>query len=316
MQMYGALRTFFGTQGYLEVETPTLVPTPGLEPHIDPFETPFVPQTGVGKMRPLWLHTSPEYAMKRLLADGSGPLFQLCKTYRNGEVSGTHNPEFTMLEFYRPHADYHAIMADLETALAAVERVVAPGLGLFTSLPFERLTVREAVLRHTGIDLLMHSDSASLRRAAQDIGVHVGQSTTFDDVFFHLFLELVERKLGVGRPTFLIEYPASMASLSRLKPGDASVAERVELYAQGVELANGFSELIDPVEQRLRLQEEQELRRTLGRPVFALDEAFLAALPRMPPSGGIAVGLDRVLILLLEATEIAQVLLFPARDFV
>ncbi len=317
MQMYAALRAHFGSLDYLEVETPTLIRTPGLEPHIDPFEAPFIPQTGVGEKRSLWLHTSPEYAMKRLLADaGSPPLFQLCKTYRNGEISGTHNPEFTMLEFYRPHADYRAIMADLETALAAVEQQVAPGVGLFSKLPFERLTVRDAVLRHTNIDLFAHSDGESLRRAAQDIGVHVGSSTSFDDVFFHLFLERVERKLGFGRPTFLIEYPASMASLSRLKPSDPRVAERVELYANGVELANGFTELTDATEQRRRLVEEQELRRSLGRPVFELDERFLAALPSMPPSGGIAVGLDRVLMLLLGASEIADVLLFPARDFV
>ncbi|HEY0881870.1 MAG TPA: amino acid--tRNA ligase-related protein, partial [Archangium sp.] len=245
----------------------------------------------------------------------SPPLFQICKTYRNGEISGTHNPEFTMLEFYRPHADYHAIMNDLEQALAAVERVVAPGRGLFTQLPFERLTVRDAVLRHTGIDLWSHPDGESLKRAAKSIGVHVGESTSFDDVFFHVFLERVERELGKGRPTFLIEYPASMASLSRLKADDPRVAERVELYADGVELANGFSELIDAVEQRTRLVEEQELRRSLGRPVFDLDEKFLAALPKMPASGGIAVGLDRVLMLLLGVEEIADVLLFPAREF-
>ncbi len=315
MQMYAALRAHFGAAGYLEVETPTLVPTPGLEPHIDPFEAPFIPQTGVGARRSLWLHTSPEYAMKRLLADGSPPLFQICKTYRNGEVSGTHNPEFTMLEFYRPHADYHAIMDDLESALAALP-LPQGGKGLFSTQPYERLTVRDAVLRHTGIDLFEHPDGTSLKRAAKEIGVHTGASTDFDDVFFHIFLERVERKLGHGRPTFLIEYPASMASLSRLKPGDPRVAERVELYANGLELANGFSELIDPIEQRRRLTEEQALRRSLGRPVFDLDEKFLDALPKMPPSGGIAVGLDRVLMLLLGATEIADVLLFPARDFV
>ena len=327
MQLYGAMRAHFGARGYLEVETPTLVPVPGLEPHIDPFEARFIPQTGVGVKRSLWLHTSPEYAMKRLLADGSPPIFQICKTYRNGEVSGTHNPEFTMLEFYRPHADYYAIMSDLESALAAVERVVAPERKLFSALPYERLTVRDAVLRHTGIDLFAYPDGASLKRAAKEIGVHVGESTDFDDVFFHMFLERVEPKLGFGRPTFLIEYPASMASLSRLKPVsppnvvapggfEPRVAERVELYADGVELANGFSELIDAVEQRKRLMEEQALRRTLGRPVFDLDERFLEALPKMPPSGGIAVGLDRVLMLLLGAKEIAEVLFFPARDFV
>jgi lysyl-tRNA synthetase class 2 len=314
--MYAGLRGFFAGQGYLEVETPCLVPTPGLEPHIDPFEVPFVPQTDVGRRRPLYLHTSPEYAMKRLLADGSPPLFQLCKTFRNGEVSGTHNPEFTMLEFYRPHADYHAIMADLEAALAAVEAAVAPGRGVFSQVPYERLTVRDAVLRHTGIDLFAHADGESLKRAAEGAGIHVGSSSSFDDVFFHVFLERVETKLGHGRPTFLTEYPASMASLSRVKPGDPRVAERVELYADGVELANGFSELTDPVEQRARLVDEQAQRRAAGRPAFPLDEAFLDAVGRMPPSAGIAVGLDRVLMLLLGATQIADVLLFPARDFV
>lgn len=314
--MYGALRDFFAGQGYLEVETPCLVPSPGMEPHIDPFEAPFIPQTGVGERRSLYLHTSPEYAMKRLLADGSPPLFQLCKTFRNGEVSGAHNPEFTMLEFYRPNADYHAIMADLEGALAAVEAAVMPGAGLFSARPFERLTVRDALLRHTGLDIFSHPDTASLEAAARALGVHVSPAPAFDDVFFHLFLERVEQHLGHGRPTFLMEYPASMASLSRLKPGDARVAERVELYARGVELANGYSELTDAAEQRARLVDEQRQRREAGRPVFPLDEAFLGAVGRMPPSSGIAVGLDRVLMLLLGAREIADVLLFPARDFV
>lgn len=316
-RMNEALRRFFEGEGYLEVETPCLIPAPGMEPHIDPFETPFVPQTGVGERRPLWLHTSPEYAMKRLLADAScPPLFQLCKTFRNGEVSTTHNPEFTMLEFYRPHADYHAIMADLERALAAVETVVAPGRSLFTRLPFERLTVRDAVLRHTGLDLFQHATGEALATAARALGVHVGSSTSFDDVFFHLFLERVEPKLGFDRPCFLIEYPASMASLARLKPGDSRVAERVELYAQGVELANGFSELVDGVEQRARLVEEQAWRKANGRPVLPLDERFLEAVGRMPPSGGIAVGMDRVLMLLLGASALTDVLLFPAHDFV
>ncbi|MFO0600811.1 MAG: EF-P lysine aminoacylase EpmA [Myxococcaceae bacterium] len=315
--MYGALRQWFGAAGYLEVETPTLVPTPGLEPHIDPFETTYVPQTGVGTKRPLWLHTSPEYAMKRLLADpGCPPLFQICKTYRNGEISGTHNPEFTMLEFYRPNADYSAIMSDLEQALAAVEQAVAPKRGLFSQLPFERLTVADAVKRHTGVELYAHPDAAAFRRAVEATGVVVSPgSTSFDDVFFHLFLERVERQLGKGRPTFLCEYPASMAALSKVKASDPRVAERVELYADGVELANGFTELTDADEQRRRLVEEQELRRSLGRPVFPLDEKFLAALPKLPPSGGIAVGLDRVLMLLLGAGSIEEVVLFPAREF-
>ncbi|MCC6332972.1 MAG: EF-P lysine aminoacylase GenX [Myxococcales bacterium] len=313
--MYGALRGYFELQGYLEVETPCLVPAPGLELHIDPFEVPFIPQTDVGTRRALYLHTSPEYSMKRLLADGSPPLFQVCKTFRNGEVSSAHNPEFSLLEFYRPRADYHDIMRDLEQALAAVEAAVAPERRLFATTPYERLTVRDALVRYAGIDLRQHPDGPSLKRAAEAQGVHVGASSAFDDVFFHLFLAKVEPHLGHARPTFLTEYPASMASLARLKPSDPSVAERVELYVHGVELANGFSELTDAVEQRQRLVEEQDLRRAAGRPVFALDEKFLEAVGRLPPSAGIAVGLDRVLMLLLGAKDISDVLLFPARDF-
>lgn len=316
-QLYAVLRRVFGDAGYLEVETPCLVGTPGLEPHIDPFEVPFIPQTDIGSRRPLFLQTSPEYAMKRLLADpGCPPIFQLCKTFRNGEVSAHHNPEFTMLEFYRPNADYTAIMDDLERALSAVEAAIAPERGLFQRRPWERLSVRDAVLRHAELDLSVHVDGPSLKRAADARGIYTGSSTTFDDVFFHVFLERVERKLGAERPTFLVEYPRSMASLARLKPQDPSVAERVELYAHGVELANGFSELTDEAEQRTRLVEEQALRRSLGRPVFPLDERFLEAVGRMPPSGGIAVGLDRVLMLLLDTAQIADVLLFPAKDFV
>ncbi len=310
-QLSTAVRAWFVAAGYLEVETPYLVATPGMEPHIDPFETPFVPQTDVGRRRSLYLHTSPEYAMKRLLADGSPPLFQICKTFRNGEISATHNPEFTMLEFYRPHADYTAIMRDLEQVLASV-----PLPGPFGKTPYERLTVREALIRHADLDLNEHRDGPSLKRAADARGIYTGSSTDFDDLFFHVFLEKVERNLGHERPAFLIEYPASMASLSRLKPSDPSVAERVELYAHGLELANGFTELTDVAEQRRRLVDEQALRARAGRPAFDLDEAFLAALPRMPPCTGIAVGLDRVLMLMVQASQIADVLLFPAKDFV
>jgi lysyl-tRNA synthetase class 2 len=313
--LFAALRATFGARGFLEVETPCLVALPGLEPHIDPFEVPFVPQTGVGERRSLYLHTSPEYAMKRLLADGGPPLFQLCKAFRNGEVSRTHNPEFTLLEFYRPHADYQAIMADLEVALAEAERAVTGGPARFGRVPWERLTVQEAVARHAGIDLRACPNGPELRRAAEARGIHVGESRSFDDVFFHVFLERVEPHLGRERPTFLLEYPASMASLARLKPDGASVAERVELYVDGLELANGFSELTDAAEQRRRLIAEQALRAGQGRPVYGLDERFLEAVARLPPAAGIAVGLDRVLMLLLGAAQIDDVLLFPAREF-
>jgi elongation factor P--(R)-beta-lysine ligase len=311
-----ALRDWFLKAGYLEVETPALVPAAGMEPHINPFAVPFVPETGVGAARTLYLHTSPEYAMKRLLADGAPAIYQLCKVFRNGEVSAAHNPEFTLLEFYRPNADYTAIMADLESMLAAAERAVRGSAGPFSRLPYERLTVREAVRRETGIDLVQHPTGPGLRAAAEQAGIRIGAGERFDDVFFHLFLQAVEPKLGRGRPTFLTEYPASMAALARLKPGDASVAERVELYVEGAELANGFSELTDAVEQRRRLVDEAALRRAEGRGVPPLDERFLEAVGRMPPSAGIAVGVDRVLMLMLGAVDISEVLPFAAKDFV
>jgi elongation factor P--(R)-beta-lysine ligase len=312
--MYAALRDFFAAEGYQEVETPILVPAPGMEPHISAFAVPFVPETEIGRARELYLHTSPEYAMKRLLADGAGAIFQICKVFRNGEVSRTHNPEFTLLEFYRPHADYERIMSDLERALADVERTAGRS-EIFGRLPFERVTVRDALLRSTGIDLRNCSDAVSLARAAEEAGVRTVPGEAFEDVFFRVFLERVEPTLGRERPTFVFDYPAPMASLARLKPEDPPVAERFELYAQGLELANGFSELNDALEQRRRLQEEQALRRVTGRPAYPIDERFLEAVGRMPPSGGVAVGLDRVLMLLLGAERIDEVLLFPAHEF-
>ncbi|MBX5483028.1 MAG: EF-P lysine aminoacylase GenX [Myxococcaceae bacterium] len=312
--LYRGLREFFFAEGYEEVETPILVPTPGMEPHITAFPVRYEPETGVGTARDLFLHTSPEYAMKRLLADGAGPIFQICKVFRNGEVSSTHNPEFTMLEFYRPNADYRRIMADLEGALAAAEAKVGRS-SVFQKRPFERLTVRDALLRETGIDLKVARDAESLAPQVQALGIAVDPKDTFDDLFFRVFLDRVERKLGVERPTFLLDYPISMASLSRASPTDPTVAERFELYVGGLELCNGFSELTDPVEQRRRLVEEQDFRRTHGRRVYPLDERFIEAVGRMPPCSGVAVGLDRVLMLMLGTRRIDDVLLFPARDF-
>ena len=313
-KLYASLRASLAAAGYLEVETPCLVPAPGMEPHITAFEVPFLPEMDVGRPRPLYLHTSPEYAMKRLLADGSGPIFQVCKVFRNGEVSRTHNPEFSMLELYRPEADQEAVMADLERMLAAADRALDGG-GFFTRAPYLRLPVREAFLAAAGIDLERCPDAGALGEAARRSGVAARDTDGYDDIFFRVFLERVEPSLGRDRPTYLTEYPASMAALARLKPGHPEVAERFELYAHGLELANGFSELVDGGEQRRRLLAEQEQRRRTGRTVYPLDEAFLEAVGRMPPSGGVAVGLDRLLILFTRAESIEDVLLFPAHAF-
>lgn len=318
-------RRVLGGLGYLEVETPCLVPAPGMEPHLTPFLAPFVPEGG-GAPRPLWLITSPEYAMKRLLAEGFERVFQLSRVFRNGEVSATHNPEFTMLELYRAGTDYRGIMEDLEGLVEAAARHLVPGgaprvvrggRALELAAPFERLTVQEAFLRHAGVDLAAcRGDAGALRAAARAAGHDAGpDGEPFDDAFFRLMLAAVEPRLGAARPTFLTDWPASMAALSRVKAGDPRWAERFELYAGGLELANGFSELTDAAEQRARLLEEQAQRVRLGRPALPLDEDFLAALPRMPAAGGVAVGFDRLLMLLTGASSIEEVLLFPASGF-
>lgn len=316
------VRRTLAAMGYEEVETPCLVPGPGMEPHIQSFETRFVPEGG-GPPRALYLHTSPEYAMKRLLASGMPRIFQLARVFRNGELSATHNPEFTMLELYRAGTDYLGLMEDLERLVEACARALSPdgqaratraGGVIDLTAPFERLTVAEAFRRHAGVDLAgCANDAAPLADAARRAGIDPGApGEAFDDVFFRIMLEAVEPRMGRTRPVYLLDWPAPMAALSRVKREDPRLAERFELYAGGLELANGFSELTDAVEQRRRLVEEQELRRRLGHPVHPLDEAFLDAVGRMPESAGVAVGLDRLLMLLAGAETIADVLLFPA----
>ncbi len=320
-----AVRGFLSGLGYEEVETPCLVPAPGMEPHIAAFEVEFAPEGG-GAPRPLWLHTSPEYAMKRLLAEGWQRIFQLARVFRKGEVSEAHNPEFTMLELYRAGAGYEEIMRDLERLVEACARSLSAdgaalarrgGGELDLAAPFERITVSEAFQRHAGLDLAAcGGDAEALRRAALAAGHDAGPGGEgFDDVFFRVMLAAVEPRLGLERPTFLVDWPAPMAALSKLKRGDPRWAERFELYAGGLELANGFTELNDAAEQRRRLVEEQEVRRRLGRPAHPLDERFLEAVGRMPDAGGVAVGFDRLLMLLTGAGSIEEVLLFPAREF-
>ncbi len=325
-RLSAAVRETLGALGYEEVETPCLVPAPGMEPHIQAFEAAFVPEGG-GAPRPLFLHTSPEYAMKRLLAAGLPRTFQLARVFRNGEVSRTHNPEFTMLELYRADTDYAGVMDDLERVVEAGARALSKdgsargtrgGRALDLAAPFERLTVAEAFRRHAGVDLpACGGDAAGLAEAARRAGHHPGPpGEAFDDVFFRVMLDAVEPRIGLARPTYLVDWPAPMAALSRVKRDDPSVAERFELYAAGLELANGFTELTDAAEQRRRFVEEQELRRRLGRRVYPLDERFLEAVGRMPDAGGVAVGFDRLLMLLTGAEAIEDVLLFPAAEFV
>lgn len=300
-----AVRAFLDARDYIEIEAPLLVVSPGLEPHLDSFEVP----TG-GPRR--YLHTSPEYALKRLLGDGFERLYSLGPCFRDEPSADTHSPEFTMLEWYRVGLDLAGLMDETEQLIAEACRAVHGGTragALDLTPPFERLSVRAAFRRHAnGLDPWVHETAGGLTNAARACGLRVsGDAEQWDDVFFQIFLNHVEPALEAGPPVFLHGYPASQAALSRLDPADPTTALRFELYAGGFELANAFDELIDPAEQRRRFQADQAARRLAGSQVPPIDEALIEALGRMRPTSGIALGFDRLCMLLTGATRIDDV---------
>jgi elongation factor P--(R)-beta-lysine ligase len=312
-QAQSAIRGHFAGQGFLEVETPLRVPSPGLELHLDAEPS--------GEA---WLVTSPEYQMKRLLAAGCERIFQLCHCFRRGERTAQHNPEFTMLEWYRAYAGYEEIAADVEQLGAAVARAVCGttalgygGVPVDLAPPWERLTVAEALRRHAGLEAPGDLPAPELRRRALALGFGpIAEDAPWDDVFFQVFVHAVEPKLGrSGRPTILLEWPAPLAALARTKPGDPAVALRFEAYACGLELANAFDELVDAAVQRGRFLEDIRARRERGRPEYPLDERLMAALVEgLPPSAGVALGVDRLVMLVTGASDIREVLAFTVDE--
>lgn len=303
-----ALRAFFDERDFVEIEAPVVVRSPGMEPHLDAFELR-------ADQPRRYLHTSPEYALKRLLGEGFDRIYSLGPCFRDEPPSRTHSPEFTMLEWYATGLDLHGLMQQTEALVRAAHAAtlaMAPAKVTLPADAFERLTVRDAFRRYAGIDPWQCPSVDDLRAAAQAAGHRVAEGGTWDDVFFGVHLDAVEPKLGVTRlgvtrPTFLWGWPASQAALSRLDPSDATMALRFELYAGGFELANAFDELIDADEQRRRFEGEQATRRSLGRAVPPIDEVLLAALGRMKPTAGIALGVDRLVMWLLGADDIADV---------
>ncbi len=290
-------RSFFRSRGYLEVETPIAIPSPGLDLHLDAFEAvPTGLHTATAAKR--FLSTSPEYQMKRLLADGHGRIFQITRAFRAGESGERHNPEFTILEFYRPNAGVEAVMRDTEQLVARVTGgfVEIDGRTIDVRPPLPRLTLLEAFERYANTP-----PEETLRLADND-----------EDVFFEKLAFEVEPALAtLDRGVFITEYPASQASLARKKPEDPRVAERFELYVAGVELCNGFGELTDHAEQRARFERDQAARAARGKPVYPIDERFLEALARgMPASGGNAIGFDRLVALACGTRSIGDVIAF------
>jgi elongation factor P--(R)-beta-lysine ligase len=320
-----ALRDWFAREGFAEVETPALQPAPPPEPQIAPFVTQLRgPGDGEGVTR--FLHSSPELAMKKLLVAGETRIWQLARVFRNAERAATHHPEFTMLEWYRAGAGYQTLMDDCAAILhcaaraAGAARLTWQGCDADPSAPCERLSVAEAFARHAGIDVLATAPDpadpslALLAAAARPLGLAPRAGDRWDDLYFRVFLERIEPKLGLGRPTLLYDYPVSMAALARVKPSDPRVAERVELYVCGLELANGFGELSDAGEQRRRLERDAAIRRARGE-AAPIDRDFIAALEHgMPEAAGMALGFDRLVMLATGAARIEDVLWAPVED--
>ncbi len=295
-QLAAATRAFFSARGYLEVETPYIVPAPGEEVHLQAF------RVAGGR----WLHTSPEFAMKKLLAGGSGPIFQLARAWRDEPASDIHAPEFTMLEWYRPGATLASLIEEVMAYLRAVLPPVVRWRGMTNDLSdFEQLTVAEAFAGYSGADVRATAGDAAALAAAAGAALRPGED--WEDLFFRLLLERVEPHLGRDRPSFLTHWPAAQAALARRDPADPRFAERFELYCCGLELANAFVELTDAAEQRARFTTDRARRHALHGPDWPLDEEFLAAVGALPPCAGIALGFDRLAMLATGAPRITDV---------
>jgi lysyl-tRNA synthetase class 2 len=313
-----AVRAWFEAEGFVEVETAALQVSPGNEAHLHAFSTLAIGAGGAS--RELHLRTSPEFACKTLLAAGERRIFELAKVWRNRERGVLHHPEFTMLEWYRAEAPYEALMADCAALLALAAGTTGRkafewrGRGMDPFAEPERLTVAQAFAERAGIDLLASvapdgiTDRDALAAGARAAGIRVAEDDAWADIFSKVIVERVEPTLGIGRATILCEYPIAEAALARPAPHDPRTAERFELYACGVELANAFGELTDPGEQRRRFEAEMaEMRRVYGTS-YPIDEAFLEALAHMPQASGAALGFDRLALLATGASRIEEVM--------
>jgi len=283
------IRQFFIIKGYLEVETSHRIPTPAPESHIDAISS--------GQW---FLHTSPELCMKRMMAAGYEKIFQICRCWRERERGSLHLPEFTLLEWYRADDDYNSLMEECEELIRSVARAIGLGQKIIfrgreidLSKPWERISVKEAFGRYSQTSVTGALDQ---------------------NIFDEIMVQEIEPRLGVEKPAFIYDYPAERGALARLKQDDPSVAERFELYIGGLELANGFSELVDSEEQRRRFQLENRNRQFIGKRIYSMPDKFLDELDSMPPSAGIALGVDRLVMVFLNAETIDEVVAFTPEE--
>jgi lysyl-tRNA synthetase class 2 len=310
-----ALRGWFGTQGFVEVECGAVQVSPGNETHLHGFQTDWQPEGGVAEVR--YLHTSPEFAAKKLLAAGETRIVDFARVWRNREAGPLHAPEFTMVEWYRVRADYAAVMADSVAlcrvaAAAGTGRLEWRGTVCDPSAEAEELTLVEAFSRFAGIDLeAVLEDRDGLAAAVAPAGITVAADDTWSDLFSKVVVTRIEPQLGRGRLTLLKDYPVSEAALARPCPADPRFAERFEMYACGVELANGFGELTDAAEQRRRFEADMDEKARLYGERYPIDEDFLAALAIMPPASGVALGFERLALLALGGRHINEVIWTP-----
>ncbi|MFD1804646.1 elongation factor P--(R)-beta-lysine ligase [Mixta tenebrionis] len=296
------IRRFFADRGVLEVETPAMSQATVTDIHLVTFQTHFV-GPGAAQGLDLWLMTSPEYHMKRLLAAGSGPIYQMGRSFRNEEAGRHHNPEFTMLEWYRPHYDMYRLMNEVDDLLQQV----------LECQPAESLSYQQAFIRHLDIDPLS-ADKAQLREAAEKLGEGelANAEEDRDTLLQLLFMLGVEPKIGQEKPAFIYHFPATQAALAEISTEDHRVAERFEVYFKGIELANGFRELTDAREQRQRFEQDNRRRAARGLPQQPIDNNLLAALEHgMPACSGVALGVDRLIMLALKAESLSEVIAFP-----
>lgn len=320
-RIQGELRAYFAARDFIEVDTATLQVSPGNEAHLHAFATealaPDLTRTS------LYLHTSPEFACKKLLAAGERRITCFAHVYRNRERGPLHHPEFTMLEWYRTDAPYEALMPDCSAILALAAEMAGARMLTYRGreadpwLEPERLSVPEAFERYAKIDLMASiapsgaTDRERLAGALRAMGIRVAEDDSWADLFSRVLVEKIEPNLGIGRPTLLDRYPVAEAALARPTSDDPRLAERFELYACGVELANGFGELTDPAEQRQRFEIEMAEKLRIYGEIYPIDNDFLAALAHMPPASGIALGFDRLVMLATGASRIEQVMWTP-----